>query len=619
MQQLNEAKFREQQLMAKERELQAKTMTVTKNMALLSHDHAESGRITSITLITSSPHQPHNPNYPNNLIEQERQFREKILLDQLHELKSQTESTQKLIVTARKDKRAWEIAAAMRNDTQLRERELLEKEKALREQAQQQEQRAKAAQAALAEARGNKIDRLGATLGLNLALHEETVQALGRHRQGKDSALPSLFVPPAVVYVSSLEKKGEVRLSGPAPSARDELLSAPVPHDLLSLAGNSNKKRAGATAGSKLGDAFDKDKFKDVASLDKPKSFGAWSHQELEIKRANDQFEERRRALQQAEEVQEIARMRHELMITMHKLQNREFQSLPLVATDSTTTGDPPHALPSPSTSPASESLRKTLAESPAEAEERRLHVMQGAALLLRSLTATLGLAISEVGLEPREGDLAGPEGALVHDVKPGSSADVAGLRAGMLIIVMDGEPVHDAHDFALKFPDFTPGHSISVRAEFDLYTPAGMERTTKTFQLVVNSKELDAIDTAVLCRMNAGAVFVEDASLLAQITTRFKAAGGRLKKGAASPMHTSKETASPSQLSERRLNDRSVRRTQSPLKSERRTFSPSKYVDIDMRFLTLLSFGALSLLGFLDVIRVIRDGQQHRGMYFHT
>jgi serine protease Do len=54
-------------------------------------------------------------------------------------------------------------------------------------------------------------------------------------------------------------------------------------------------------------------------------------------------------------------------------------------------------------------------------------------------------------------------QGALVNDVTSGSPADKAGIQIGDTILSVDGQPVKDSRDLALKISNMEPGKTVKV------------------------------------------------------------------------------------------------------------------------------------------------------------
>ncbi len=77
---------------------------------------------------------------------------------------------------------------------------------------------------------------------------------------------------------------------------------------------------------------------------------------------------------------------------------------------------------------------------------------------------ARLGVAVQEVNQTLAEAfQLEKTAGALISDVSPGGSAARAGLRAGDIVLAVDGEAVEFSTDLAAKVSQAKPGDRIQV------------------------------------------------------------------------------------------------------------------------------------------------------------
>ena len=75
-----------------------------------------------------------------------------------------------------------------------------------------------------------------------------------------------------------------------------------------------------------------------------------------------------------------------------------------------------------------------------------------------------LGIGIQNINQTMADSmKMAGPQGALVRDVQPGSPAEKAGFKSGDAITSVDGQPVKDARDLSGRVADMAPGKSVSV------------------------------------------------------------------------------------------------------------------------------------------------------------
>jgi len=77
---------------------------------------------------------------------------------------------------------------------------------------------------------------------------------------------------------------------------------------------------------------------------------------------------------------------------------------------------------------------------------------------------ARLGVHITDVDKETMKAlGLKDRHGALVPQVEAGSAADKAGIRAGDVIISIDGELIRKAHDLPIRVARHTPGDKVKV------------------------------------------------------------------------------------------------------------------------------------------------------------
>jgi hypothetical protein len=172
-----------------------------------------------------------------------------------------------------------------------------------------------------------------------------------------------------------------------------------------------------------------------------------------------------------------------------------------------------------------------------------KLRVMEAAAKLLSRASPTLGLLLTA------NKDSDNDRGVMITSVKPGSVADIAGLRPGLLVTQFNGEPITGGSDFGKKFSRMCPGDKVTfnVAQEFGL--------SEKQVEMSVHSKELDVIDITALNRIIAGTVRIGDAALIEDIEQRVSAA-----KGESSPQNSPKNRsktprlASPDTLTRRVL-----------------------------------------------------------------
>jgi len=77
---------------------------------------------------------------------------------------------------------------------------------------------------------------------------------------------------------------------------------------------------------------------------------------------------------------------------------------------------------------------------------------------------ARLGVHITDVSKEMMQAlGLKDREGAMVPQVVAGSAADKAGILPGDVIVSIDGEPVHKAHDLPLRVARHAPGDRVKI------------------------------------------------------------------------------------------------------------------------------------------------------------
>ena len=85
-------------------------------------------------------------------------------------------------------------------------------------------------------------------------------------------------------------------------------------------------------------------------------------------------------------------------------------------------------------------------------------------ALLYGSASSWLGVELQELNPDlARYFKLRKPRGALVTSVEPGSPADKAGLKAGDVIVEIDGEEVETPDDVQEILDDLEPGDTVTV------------------------------------------------------------------------------------------------------------------------------------------------------------
>ena len=93
---------------------------------------------------------------------------------------------------------------------------------------------------------------------------------------------------------------------------------------------------------------------------------------------------------------------------------------------------------------------------------------------------ARLGVHITDVDKETMNAlGLKSREGALVPQVEAGSAADKAGIRAGDVIVAIDGDPIHKAHDLPIRVARHTPGDKVKL----DIVRDGKHKRVTVTVE----------------------------------------------------------------------------------------------------------------------------------------
>jgi len=77
---------------------------------------------------------------------------------------------------------------------------------------------------------------------------------------------------------------------------------------------------------------------------------------------------------------------------------------------------------------------------------------------------ARLGVYIAEVDKETMEAlGLKNQSGALVRQVENGSAADKAGVKAGDVVIAVDGKPIKNVHELPITIASHRPGDKVEV------------------------------------------------------------------------------------------------------------------------------------------------------------
>jgi len=101
---------------------------------------------------------------------------------------------------------------------------------------------------------------------------------------------------------------------------------------------------------------------------------------------------------------------------------------------------------------------------------------------------ARLGVHISDVDKETQDAlGLKTREGALVPQVESGSAADKAGIRAGDVIVSLDGVAIHSAHELPIRVARHAPGDKVVV----------GIIRDGKAKNVTVKVEEMPEEDVA--------------------------------------------------------------------------------------------------------------------------
>jgi len=93
---------------------------------------------------------------------------------------------------------------------------------------------------------------------------------------------------------------------------------------------------------------------------------------------------------------------------------------------------------------------------------------------------ARLGVHITDIDKETMKAlGLKSREGALVPQVEAGSAADKAGILAGDVIVAIDGEAIHKAHDLPIRVARHTPGDKVKL----DIIRDGKRKRLTVTVE----------------------------------------------------------------------------------------------------------------------------------------
>lgn len=82
-----------------------------------------------------------------------------------------------------------------------------------------------------------------------------------------------------------------------------------------------------------------------------------------------------------------------------------------------------------------------------------------------RVIRGFLGVIVSDINEDVKNLlKLKTKEGALVHNVQPGTPAEKAGLKVYDVIVAIDGEPVKDSNDLKFKIAEIYPGKEIELK-----------------------------------------------------------------------------------------------------------------------------------------------------------
>ncbi|OQX51707.1 MAG: hypothetical protein B5M54_10720, partial [Candidatus Aminicenantes bacterium 4484_214] len=82
-----------------------------------------------------------------------------------------------------------------------------------------------------------------------------------------------------------------------------------------------------------------------------------------------------------------------------------------------------------------------------------------------RVIRGFLGVIVSDVTEDVKKLlKLETKEGALVHNVQPGTPAEEAGLKVYDVILAIDGKPVKDSNDLKFKIAEIPPGKEIELK-----------------------------------------------------------------------------------------------------------------------------------------------------------
>jgi len=132
---------------------------------------------------------------------------------------------------------------------------------------------------------------------------------------------------------------------------------------------------------------------------------------------------------------------------------------------------------------------------------------------------ARLGVYIAEVDKESKEAlGLKDKSGALVRQVENGSAADKAGIKAGDVIVAVDGKPIKNVHELPMTIARHRPGDKVDVQL---VRNGKSMTRTVKVEKMPeVGTAKGDAHKSPIRLGL---ALSTLDAEMAASLHTRAK------------------------------------------------------------------------------------------------